>query len=180
MSITDLVTGKFRMALMGAVLLLAFGAGWIANGWRLGEQLAALGKTHSDTLGEIARAGQQQLRVQIQRREVLEQKLADLDASTHKDLENAQAENERLLGLYSGADAERKRLRIEVRVARADITVSEATGAGSMGNGERLELSERAGSAVWNIRRGVISNQAKLEYLQGYVCEIRPDLAACR
>ena len=99
MSITDLVTGKFRMALMGAVLLLAFGAGWIANGWRLGEQLAALGKTHSDTLGEIARAGQQQLRVQIQRREVLEQKLADLDASTHKDLENAQAENERLLGL---------------------------------------------------------------------------------
>lgn len=172
MSIVDLIPGSPRTWLLGVVLLVVFSAGWAANGWRLGEQLVVAEKTHSDTLGEIARTAAQQVRAQLDARVLLEQQQAEFDATKHKELTDAQAENERLRRLYSGADAERKRLRIEVRIAAADVVVSATTGAGSVGDGARVELSERAGSVVWDIRAAMISDRKKLEYLQGYARRI--------
>lgn len=169
MSMVDLTPGSPRTWLLGALLVAVFAAGWAGNGWRIGEQLAMAEKSHSDTLGEIARAAARQVSDQLDARVQLEGRLADLDSTKHKELTDAQAENERLRGLYSGADAERKRLRIEVIVAANDRVVSATTGAGSLGHGTSVELSERAGSAVWNIRGGMIRDQKKLEYLQGYV-----------
>ncbi|WP_339521708.1 lysis system i-spanin subunit Rz [Pseudomonas sp. EA_35y_Pfl2_R111] len=135
---------------------------------------------HEQTLSEIARAAARQLQAQQEQRQALELRLAALDAKEHKELTDAQAENDRLQRLYAGADAERKRLRIDVIVASNDRVVSDTASAGSVGNGASVELSERAGSAFWNIRGGMISDRAKLAYLQGYVCEQRPDLAACK
>lgn len=169
MSITDLIPGSPRTWLLGALLLVVFAAGWASNGWRMGEQLAVAEKTHSDTLGEIARAAARQVSDQLDARVELEQQLADLDSTKHKELTDAEGENERLQRLYSGADAERKRLRIEARIAAADLVVSKAAGSGGLGDGASVELSERAGSAVWDIRAGMIRDQKKLEYLQGYV-----------
>lgn len=135
---------------------------------------------HEHTLGEIARAAARQLQAQQDQRQALELRLAALDAKEHKELTDAQAENDRLQRLYAGADAERKRLRIESRIAANDRVVSDTASAGSLGNGASVELSERAGSAVWNIRGGMISDRAKLAYLQGYVCEQRPDIEVCK
>ena len=128
MNLTDLIPGSPRTWLFGALLVAVFAAGWAGNGWRMGEQLAQAEKTHSDTLGEIARAAAHQVRDQLDARVLLEKRLADLDTTKHKELTDAQDENERLRRLYSGADDERKRLRIEVRVAEADRIVSAATG----------------------------------------------------
>jgi len=169
MNLTDLIPGSPRTWLFGALLVAVFAAGWAGNGWRMGEQLAQAEKTHSDTLGEIARAAAHQVRDQLDARVLLEKRLADLDTTKHKELTDAQDENERLRRLYSGADDERKRLRIEVRVAEADRIVSAATGSSGLGDGAIAELSERAGSAVWDIRAGMIRDRKKLEYLQGYV-----------
>lgn len=151
---------------------------WQANAYE--RQLAELGKAHASTISEIANASARMIQAQQDKRLALEQRLAALDAAKHKVLTDAEDENERLRRLYAGADDERRRLRIEVRVARADATVSATTSTGSMGYGERLELSAEAGSAVWDIRRGMIRDRAKLEYLQVYVCELRPDDAACK
>lgn len=169
MNIIDLIPGSPRTWLLGALLLAVFAAGWAGNGWRMGEQLAVAEKSHSDTLGEISRAAAHQVRDQLDARLLLEQRLADLDSTKHKELTDAQDENESLRRLYSDADDERKRLRIEARVAKADLIVSATTGSGGVGDGASVELSERAGSAVWNIRGGMISDRKKLEYLQGYV-----------
>lgn len=169
MNIIDLIPGSPRTWLLGALLLAVFAAGWSTNGWRMGEQLAMAEKSHSDTLGEISRAAARQISDQLGVRVQLEQRLANLDSTKHKELTDAQDENERLRQLYSGADTERKRLRIEARVAAADLVVSAATSASSVGDGAHVELSERAGSAVWDIRAGMISDREKLEYLQGYV-----------
>ena len=180
----NLIPTQYRLIAAGlavAALMALSAAGawqWQANAY--GKQLATQSALHSDTLGEIARASTRMLQAQQDKRQALEQRLATLDADKHKVLTDAQDENERLRRLYAGADDERRRLRIEVRVARADATVSATTGAGSVGDGERLELSERAGQSVWDIRRGVKSDRAKLEYLQGYACELRPDLTACK
>lgn len=167
------------MAVAALMAMAATGAWkWQANAY--GKQLATQSALHSATLTEIANASARMLQVQQDKRLALEQRLAALDADKHKVLTNAQEENERLRRLYAGADDERRRLRIEVRVARADETVSATTGPVRLGNGERLELSERAGQSVWDIRRGMKSDRAKLDYLQGYVCELRPDLAECK
>jgi prophage endopeptidase len=169
MSFVDLLPGSPRAWLAGAVLLAVFGAGWVANGWRIWERLAQAEKSHSETLSELSRAAARQVSDLLDARVQLEQRLADLDSTQHKELTDAQDENERLRRLYSGADAERKQLRIDVRVATADLIVSATTGAVSLGDGASVELSDRAGSAVWNIRAGMIRDQKKLEYLQGYV-----------
>lgn len=149
-------------------LLVGLAVGWTVNGWRLDSALSAEQKAHSDTLAEIARAGEAQLRVQRDQRLLLEQQLAQLDSTQHKELADAQAENDRLRLLYSDAGNELKRLRIDVKVARADATVSAATSSGSVGDGASVELSDRAGRAVWDIRAGIKRDQAKLKYLQEY------------
>ncbi|WP_176211884.1 lysis system i-spanin subunit Rz, partial [Salmonella enterica] len=40
---------------------------------------------------------------------------------------------------------------------------------GSMGNAATVELSDVAGQNVLDIRAGIISDQAKLRYLQEYI-----------
>lgn len=149
-----------------AALLIGALAGWTVQGWRLSGDVA-------DAQRELAsyRAQQQTARadaVTLQQNErlALEQRLAQLDTQSTQELTRAQNENERLRDLYSSADDERRRLRIEVRVARADAVVSAATAAGSMGDAASVELSDGAGRAVWNIRRAMIDDQAKLRYLQ--------------
>lgn len=99
----------------------------------------------------------------------LEARLGILDTTSTEKLTNAQDENDRLRREYSAADAERKRLRIEVILARNDAAVSAATSSSSVGDATSVELSAAAGSAVWNIRRSMIEDRAKIEYLQGYI-----------
>lgn len=102
----------------------------------------------------------------------LEQRLAKADQQSTEKLTNALTENDRLERLYSSADDERRRLRIEVKVARADAIVSAATGPGSVGDAASVELSAAAGRAVWDIRRGMKQDQAALEYLQEWAREV--------
>jgi len=102
----------------------------------------------------------------------LEQRLAKADQQSTEKLTNALTENDRLERLYSSADDERRRLRIEVKVARADAVVSAATSAGSVGDAASVELSPAAGRAVWDIRRGMKQDQAALEYLQEWARQI--------
>lgn len=158
---------------LAVCLLLGLAAGWTVNGWRLYAELEAAGRAHSDTLGELARASEVRLRTQQEQRLLLEQLLADLDSTQHKELTDAQKENARLQALYTAADSELKRLRIDVKVARADAIVSGTARPGGVGDGASVELTDRAGRAVWDIRAGIISDQAKLAYLQKYVLELR-------
>lgn len=123
----------------------------------------------SKTLRQTAEANAAVILKQQQDRQALADKLASLDETTTGKLTDAQQENERLRRLYGAADDERKRLRIEVVIARNDATVSAATGPGSVGDAASVELSPAAGSAVWGIRRSMIEDQAKIEYLQGYI-----------
>lgn len=168
-----------NMALAAGALALILTGAWI-NGLRWESRYNEALTAHQSDLTLIATAAAAQLRVQQDKRLALEQHLDTLDAAKHKELTDAQDENERLRRLYSGADSERRRLRIEVLVARADATVSAATGSGGLGDGERLELSGAAGQSVWDIRGGMKRDQTKLEYLQGYACGLRPDLEACK
>jgi len=127
---------------------------------------------HQTHLRQVAEANAAVILKQQADRLKLEQRLAAADKQSTERLTHALTENDRLERLYSSADDERRRLRIEVKVARADAVVSAATGSGSAGDAASVELSAAAGRAVWDIRRGMIDDQAKLAYLQEWARQI--------
>jgi len=127
---------------------------------------------HQAHLRQVAEANAAVILKQQADRLALEQRLAKADQQSTEKLTHALTENDRLERLYSSADDERRRLRIEVKVARADAIVSAATGPGSVGDAASVELSAAAGRTVWDIRRGMKQDQAALEYLQEWAREV--------
>lgn len=168
---------QYKLFAAGAavLVLMALSAAiawqWQANSY--GALLAEQGRAHETQLRLTAEANAAVILKQQTDRLVLETRLATLDTNSTEKLSHAQTENDRLRREYSAADDERRRLRIEVRVARADATVSATTGAGSLGDAASVELSAAAGSAVWDIRGGMISDREKLVYLQEWARAVR-------
>lgn len=163
------------IALAAAVLALmalsATGAWqWQANSY--GKRLADQATAHETFLRQAAEANAAVIQKQQTERLDLESRLSANDQQQTEKLTHAKAENDRLERLYSSADNERRRLRIEARIARADLVVSETTGSGSVGDATSVELSEAAGRAVWDLRRSMIDDQAKLAYLQEWAREV--------
>lgn len=150
----------------GLLLLAGIALGWLINGWRLGNEMAGQHAAHINQLRLTAEANARVILQQQADQHEQAQRLADLDTKHTKELSDALSENRRLEDLYSAADGERRRLRIEVRVARNDAIVSETTGAGSVGDATSLELSPAARRAVFNLRRSMIEDREKLRYFQ--------------
>ena len=121
---------------------------------------------HQAFLRQVAEANAAVILKQQTDRLALEQRLAKADQQSTEKLTHALTENDRLERLYSSADDERRRLRIQVTLARNDAVVSATTGPRSLGDAASVELSAAAGHAVWDIRRSMIEDQAKLAYLQ--------------
>ncbi|EAY4770957.1 lysis protein [Salmonella enterica] len=88
---------------------------------------------------------------------------AALDAKYTKELADAKAEN----------DALQRRLAAGGRVrvkGRCTVPVTTTTASpGSVGDAPTIELSTDSGRNVLDIRAGIISDQAKLKYLQEYI-----------
>ncbi|HFZ9217132.1 TPA: lysis protein [Salmonella enterica subsp. diarizonae serovar 61:r:-] len=89
--------------------------------------------------------------------------VATLDAKYTKELADEHAKN---------ADLQRRlaaggRVRVEGRCTVP--TTAKTSSPGSVGNAATVELSPGAGQNVLDIRAGIISDQAKLKYLQEYI-----------
>lgn len=158
-----------RQWIYGAAISAAFIAGWLTQGWRMGQQMAEQRAEHVDLLRRTAEANARVILQQQAEQQAQAQRLADLDTKHTQELSHALQENRRLEDLYSAADDERRRLRIEVIVARNDATVSATTGTSSVGDAASLELSPAARRAVFDLRRSLIADLEKLEYLQEWV-----------
>lgn len=167
---------QYKLIAAGAAVLalmaLSAAGAWQWQGNAYGKRLADQAKAHETFLRQVAEANAAVIIKQQADRLALEQRLAKADQQSTEKLTHALTENDRLERLYSSADDERRRLRIEVKVARADTVVSAAAGSGSVGDATSVELSAAAGRAAWNIRRSMIDDQAKLAYLQEWAREV--------
>jgi len=167
---------QYKLIAAGAAVLalmaLSAAGAWQWQGNAYGRQLAAKDVEHQVFLRQVAEANAAVILKQQADRLALEQRLAKADQQSTEKLNHALTENDRLERLYSSADDERRRLRIEVTLARNDAIVSATTGSGSVGDAASLELSAAAGRAVWDIRRSMIDDQAKLSYLQEWARQI--------
>ena len=95
---------------------------------------------------------------------------AALDQQNSEKLANAQAENDRL---RADVAAGTRRVRIAAaNLATCQHTASRGASTSGVGDAAEIELAPAVGSNILDIRAGIISDQAKLDYLQGYVRDV--------
>ncbi|EAY0359012.1 lysis protein [Salmonella enterica] len=94
-----------------------------------------------------------------------QREVAALDARYTKELADAKAENDALQRRLAAGG----RVRVKGRCTVPASTTSASPG--SVGDAATVELSKGAGQNVLDIRAGIISDQAKLKYLQEYIRE---------
>jgi prophage endopeptidase len=150
---------------MAAALIGATGAWmWQANSY--GKIVSDNKASYQADLSLITNAGAAQARQALEKQQRAEQALADLDQKAQKEKTNDLAENERL---RRGAADSARRLRIAGSCRAGGGDVSGTAGTTSLGDAGTVELSPASGSAVFDIRVGIIADQAALKAAQTYI-----------
>lgn len=142
---------------------------WKVEAWRHGKQLADLGASYQADLTAISNAASAQTRQAVERQQATQKALAELDAKTTTEKARDLAENERLRADVAAGD---RRLRIAGRCSANSSDLSDPTSTTRLDDGGTVELAGAAGRTVFDIRAGVIKDQAALKGLQEYVKNI--------
>ena len=159
----------WRWAGRAAVVAIACFSTWKVDAWRHGRQLAELSAVHQAELTAIATAANAQVRQALDKQQAAEQARAELDAKATKEKAHALAENERLRADVVAGD---RRLHIAGRCSAGGGDLLDTARATSLDDGATVELSGAAGRTVFDIRAGIIKDQAALKGLQEYVREV--------
>ena len=160
---------KTALAGVLALLLLTIGATWKVQNWRYGKQLAEQSGAHQAGLTAISNAAAAQVRTALEKQQAAEKIRDDIDAKATKEKTHDLAENETLRrAVADGA----RRLRIAGSCRANSGNVPGTASTTSLGNGGAVELAPAAGRAVFDIRAGIIADQAALKALQAYVTNV--------
>lgn len=156
---------------------------WQANSYekKLEHQKAKYDEDNATAANAIA----SQLRQAIEKQQAAEQVAANLDAKGLKEKADALAKNELLRKQYDSSQADNVRLSRDVvagynRLRIAGSCSASAVGSNlpkttespSLGNASTFELSSAAGQTVFDIRAGILSDQAALAAAQQYIKEV--------
>lgn len=150
-------------------LLLGATGSWVWQSNSYGKIISDSNAGHQADLTAIANAGSAQARQALEKQQIAEQALADLDQKAQKEKTDGLAENETLR--RAAADSAR-RLRIAGSCRASSGDVPSTSSASSLGDASTVELSAAAGSTVFDIRAGIIADQAALKTLQEYVTNV--------
>lgn len=121
-------------------------------------------------LNAITTKAQQDTADAMNRMKAAQDAAAALDHQRSQELANAKAENDRL---RADVAAGTRRVRIAAaNLATCQLSAGRGASTGGVGDGAEIELSPAAGSNILDIRAGIISDQAKLDYLQGYIRDV--------
>ncbi|WP_054060096.1 lysis system i-spanin subunit Rz [Pseudomonas asplenii] len=169
------------MVLIGA----GAAAAWTWQDNAYGKRLADQGSAYQADLSSIAAAGAAQARNAVEQQQAAQQALADLDAKSTQEKADALAQNELLRRLYGGSQGGNEKLRADVAAGQRRLRIagscsdsagggiaSQATSASGLGDAATVELTPTAGRTVFDIRAGIITDQAALRALQAYVREV--------
>jgi len=161
--------------LVGLVVLIlvlmagAAGVTWQVQDWRFGKALAKQAELHQADLTTISNAAAAQGRQALDKQQAAEQANADLDAKATQEKTNDLAENETLRRAATAAADTARRLRIAGSCSPGGGNLSSSAGASSLDHAGTVELAPIAGQAVFDIRAGIIADQAALRACQAYV-----------
>lgn len=133
------------------------------------EQVAG----YERSIGAIKSKAQEETAAAMQRMKDAQNALAELDKQTSQELANAKSENDNLR--RDVANGSRRVRILQTNLAGCNANTNTAggnTSTRSMGDAATVELSAIAADTIFSIREGIISDQAKLVYLQSYVKDI--------
>lgn len=159
-----------------ALGLLVAGA---VQGWRYDAQLATQAEAHAVELKSISDAAAAQRSQALATQQAMQEQAAQADQKHTEELTDAQSQNEKLRRQYLAAEQRattatadaadaRRRLRVQAKCPAPGSVLPQAGGAGSVGDATSVELADAAGQDVFDIRAGIIADQAKIRYLQDY------------
>jgi len=164
-----------QLKLIGAAIIAAalFTAGatvawvWQANAY--GKVIAGNEASRQADLASIANAGAEQARTALAKQQDAERRLAVLDQTATEEKVKANAESETLRRAV--ADGTR-RLRIAGSCSAGGGNVPGATSTAGVGDAGSVELAAATGRSVFDIRAGIIADQAALRAAQSYISDV--------
>ena len=153
---------------IGVALLVAIAcfATWEVGAWRYGKELASLTAAHQSDLTAISNAAATQVRQALERQQVTQKALAEIDAKSTKEKASDLAENEKLRADVAAGD---RRLRIAGRCSTSSSDLPDTTNTARLDDGSTVELAGAAGRTVFDIRAGIIKDRAALKGLQEHL-----------
>ena len=156
---------------IGVALLVAIAcfATWEVGAWRYGKELASLTAAHQSDLTAISNAAATQVRQALERQQVTQKALAEIDAKSTKEKASDLAENEKLRADVAAGD---RRLRIAGRCSTSSSDLPDTTNTARLDDGSTVELAGAAGRTVFDIRAGMIKDRAALKGLQEHVSKV--------
>lgn len=154
-----------------AFLMLGAMIGWFVTDNRATAKIERLKSTYASELKSISDKATADMAYSVNRINSLQAELSGLDAKSTQELQNAQKTN---ASLRDDVSAGKRRVLIaQSKLATCQRSSGQTSGTGSMGNAAQIGLTAEAGRDVYDIRSGIISDQAKIDYLQGYIRKLQ-------
>lgn len=169
MNITSLFQPGWKVCVVALLVggLLGVWGTWLVAHNKYDAEIAELKQQHSDALKSISDKAAKQAVVTLQKQQTFAKTVSASDQKNTQELNDALAKNQALRdGIATGA----KRLQFaNAKLATCQIAADAAKRAASLDNAAAVELSTEAGRNIYDIRAGIISDQAKLKTLQDYI-----------
>lgn len=151
-------SGLSTYLIIGLALLVIVGK------WHYDKKIAVQTAMHETTITAIALEAKIHSDAVIERMKSAQHAAAELDAKYSGKLKHELNENDRLRRSLANGD---KRLQFaKADLATCKLSASRNTSSGSVGDGTEIRFSAEAGQLIYDIRAGIISDQAKLDYWQ--------------
>ncbi|WP_422791725.1 lysis system i-spanin subunit Rz [Rouxiella sp. Mn2063] len=143
---------------------------WWIEGMRWDADVAHLQLQHSAEIAQINQEKIAEINAANARVNASQQAAAALDTQYTKELADALAKNE---SLKSDVATGAQRMRIAVtKLANCHPSGNDHSSTRGLGDATEVELTAETGRNILDIRAGIISDQAKVDYLQHYVSDV--------
>ncbi|MBI6550077.1 lysis system i-spanin subunit Rz [Xenorhabdus lircayensis] len=151
-------------------LVIGSSLGWWGHRLLFLSEVAGLKQQHAAQIVAINQKARSETLATIQQMKDAQNRVAQLDEYYSGKLAHVTEEN---AALRTDIAAGYRRVQIAAaNLATCQLTQNRDTGSRSVGDETQVELTAKAGRTIYDIRAGIISDQAKLDYLQQYVREV--------
>ncbi|PHM74290.1 lysis system i-spanin subunit Rz [Xenorhabdus kozodoii] len=151
-------------------LVIGGSLGWWGHRSLFLSELANVKQQQATQLVAINQKASSETLAAIQQMKEAQHRAAQLDDYYSGKLAHVTEEN---AALHADITAGHRRGQIAAaNLATCQLTQNRDTRPRSVGDGTQIELTAKAGRTIYDIRTGILRDQAKLDYLQQYVREV--------
>ena len=164
--VVDMATLKLKLVAISVALVLAFAAGWGAQGWRMGMQLQEQRTQHARTLQDIAEKTAAALTAVRKYEHLTATHLAETDRQKTEEINAAKSETNRLRRCIAAGTCGVRLISTAGAGAASSRGAADAAAPGM--DNEAAAIHGDLQQRVLDLRDAIVEDSAALEYLQEY------------